>query len=158
MTEKGAVLKVLEKKIHIDVATAFDPKKFFKTREGLYVWSDFDRNILKKAEETKGNISFELSSYKFIRYAYDKDIEAELPEKHIFTETEVCALIAELISRQLKSEEGVLLNDGWWNLFYTPNFVVSVYWYARGSGWRVSTWVRDGGAWDGGGRVFSPAN
>ncbi len=45
--------------------------------------------------------------------------------------------------------------DGNWNIFYTPSFVVYVYW--GGSGWSVDAWLRVGSAWGDGERVFSPA-
>lgn len=45
--------------------------------------------------------------------------------------------------------------DGKWNLFYFPDFVVSVRWSA--SVWRVSAWYRDVSGWLAGRRVFSPA-
>lgn len=44
--------------------------------------------------------------------------------------------------------------DGYWNLFYTPSFVVRVGW--SGSDWGVYAWGRGAYGW-GGGRVFSPA-
>lgn len=45
--------------------------------------------------------------------------------------------------------------DGWWNLFYTPAFVVIVHWH--GDEWRVSAWRRGGRVWFDFYRVFSPA-
>lgn len=48
--------------------------------------------------------------------------------------------------------------DGNFNIFYFPECVVSVYWYAGDREWRVGTWGRDGYGWYAGRRVFSPAS
>ena len=48
--------------------------------------------------------------------------------------------------------------DGNWNLFYFPSCVVSVCWDSWGGSWGVSAWHRDGGVWNEGDRVFSPAS
>ena len=67
-------------------------------------------------------------------------------------------VIASLIARQPKGEEGVLLNTGYANLFYTPSYVVYVFWHAGRRGWGVGTYERDDDGWRAGGRVFSPVN
>lgn len=158
MTDKKTVLELESKDTKVTTTESTGPKEFFKTRPGLYVWSDFADRILSKAEAVPAPTKFNLQTYKLTKYAQDSEIEAELPEKHIFSESEVCALIAEFVSKQPKGEAGTLDNDGNWNLFYTPEFVVSVYWYSGGSEWSVRAWRRGSGGWDGGSRVFSPAN
>ena len=45
--------------------------------------------------------------------------------------------------------------DGYWNLFYTPGWVVVVRW--RVGEWVVGTWPRDDRSWRADDRVFSPA-
>lgn len=47
--------------------------------------------------------------------------------------------------------------DGRANLFYTPSFVVSVYWDSFDRGWRVRTCRRDDPGWSADVRVLSPA-
>lgn len=150
------VLEEVSKDIKVKVETAFTPKEYFKTREGLYVFSDFPERILDKAEAVEAGTEYKVTSYKTLMEAKDELIESALQENHIFSESDVCAIIADLISKQPKGEDGVLLNDGYWNLFYTPAFVVNVYWYD--GRWHVSTWRRNGFTWYTGNRVFSPAN
>ncbi len=130
-----------------------DPKEFFETREELYVSSSFSENILPKASLNED--ALKLQTFELVRDATDDLIELALPEEHIFSESEVCALIIALIKAQKPKEEGVLLNTGYWNLFYTPSFVVDV--YRDGGEWFVSAWERDGREWRAGRRVFSPA-
>lgn len=154
-TKEESVLKKVKAKIGVKSTKGFDPKEFFKTGDGLYVYSDFKERILEKAETIKSAKTLNLSSFDLIASASDEKIENSLPKKHIFSETDVCAVIAGLIKKQSKGEEGVLRNNGYANLFYTPSFVVGVGW--SDSRWGVDTWFRDGGGWAGGMRVFSPA-
>lgn len=153
------VLELVKEKFEVKAASAINPQEFFKTREGLYVWSDFKERISDKAEVLKEGVEFTLNSYKTTKDATDEEIESDLPEKHIFSESEVCVIIADLISKQPKGEEGILLNTPYYsNLFYTPSFVVHVRWSSGGGEWIVSTWTRSDDRWFSGKRVFSPAN
>lgn len=156
MAKKNNLLQIVEKKIEVVTSKAIDPKEFFQDRKGLYIWSDFKTRIVAKAKPMKAGMKYKISSSKLLKFAYDEDIEAELPKKHIFTESEVCTLIAELISKQPDGQEGILLNTGYANIFYTPAFVVRVGWSSGGEGWGVYAWERDG-HWSDRNRVFSPA-
>lgn len=99
---------------------------------------------------------FTLNSFDLTERLSDEKIEAALGENHLFERGEVYALIGSLIAKQPEGEEGVLLNNGNVNLFYTSSFVVYVYW--SDALWLVSTWRRGGSDWGAGDRVFSPAN
>lgn len=153
---KTTTLRLLEKKIDVQVEAGFKPSSFFKDRDGLYVFSSFADRILTTAKDVKKQGTYPIASYELTKAATDEEIEMGLPKKHTFTESEVCAIIASLIEKQPKGEKGVLLNDGWWNLFYTPAFVVYVRWSV--DGWCVYSWPRGGYLWFGSFRVFSPAN
>lgn len=155
MAKEKSILKSVGKGMSITLKEKHSPKKFFKTGDGLYVWSSFDTNILKKAKETKAGAKFKLASHDLIERSTDEQIEHALPPRHIFSETDVCAVIADLISQQPKGKKGALINNGYANLFYTPSHVVGVHWCD--GGWGVVVWGRDGVGWSGGGRVFSPA-
>lgn len=154
--KKESVVKIVKKKIEVKVPKKYEPKEFFITRTCLYVWSGFSEYILKKAKVITVT-SFNISSFDLITCAYDKEIESELPKKHLFTETEVCGVIAGLIEKQSKGESGTLLNNGYGNIFYTKSHVVFVSWDSDDSGWDVYGWLRGGGSWGGGKRVFSSA-
>lgn len=149
------VLKSVKKKIAITLKDAHDPKEFFKDRPGLYVWGSFISNIVDKAKGKKKDTKYAVSSFELTKNANDAEIEENLPKKHLFSETDVCAIVADLIEKQPKGEEGSLLNNGYANLFYTSSRVVNVDW--RGDRWHVGGWGRDDRTWDEGGRVFSPA-
>ncbi len=152
---KKEILKSIEKKIDIKVAKAHDPQKFFVDRKGLYIGYGFESNIRANAQPTKAGAKFQIESFDLLESASDKVIENNLPKDHLFSETDVCAIIAGLIEKQPKRQKGTLLNTGYANLFYTKSRVVRVGW---GAGlWFVDDWYRGGNVWDGGGRVFTPA-
>lgn len=154
MKTKEKVLESVKTNIALKVSKDFDPKEYFKDRAGLSVWSSFEERILSKASAIKKGASFNIESFKLLAYANDKKIEADLPKKHIFSESDVCAIIAKLIDKQPEGKKGVLDTD-YWNLFYTPSFVVHVGWC--GSDWGVYAWYRLECGWVAGTRVFSPA-
>lgn len=151
------IFKTMQGDITVKVESDINPKEFFQDREGLMVWDDFKPRILDKAEPTKAGAEFKLMSADFAKNLLDEEIESALPKEHLFSETEVSALVASLISKQPKGEDGMLLNNGYANLFYTPAFVVGVGWGSGSSGWGVGTWLRDHYGWSEGVRVFSPA-
>lgn len=157
MKKTVSVLKSIDNSISLKVPKEFKPKDFFISRKGLYVFSSFESNILVKAESIKKGSAFEISSFELIKTADDKKIEDSLSKDHIFSETDVCAIIASLIEKQPKGEEGILLNNGYANLFYTHSRVVHVFWNAGFGEWLVYVWFRDGYSWLVGHRVFSPA-
>lgn len=135
-----------------------DPDAFFRTRESLYVWDGFRTNVVAKAKPVEAGTACKAESLELMRDLTDEEIEAALPTDHFFEESRLCALIAGLIARQAKGEEGVLLNNGYANLFYTSSCVLSVHWLADYRRWYVSSWQRDDSRWGAGLRVFSPAN
>lgn len=148
------ITKEAKGEIEILIGSPLDPKEFFKNGEGLRVWSGFEERLLKKVKQLKGPLEFKLETNDLVQNANDKQIEESLGGDINFKESELCAILAHLISEQPKGKKGLLLNDGNWNLFYTPSCVVRVYWL--GGGWFVRAWGRDDGAWLAGGRVFSP--
>lgn len=157
MDTENKVLEAVENKLSIETSSEIKPQDFFQSREGLYVWSDFNERILEKALSVAAGTKYELAPFKLLESSSDETIESALPKAHIFSESDVCAIIAELISKQPKGEDGSLDNSGNWNLFYTPTFVVSVRWRSGGGFWNVRTWVRGRIGWYADGRVFSPA-
>jgi hypothetical protein len=148
------VLKEANPEIKITTEKVVDPKEYFQKRTGLYVWGSFKENVLPKAEIVKVGTAYTLESFDLIEDTYDKQIEQSLGNKNVFSESDACAIVAHLIDQQPEGKEGVLLTNGYANLFYTPTCVISVYWY--GGGWYVSGWGRGDDAWLEGYRVFSP--
>lgn len=98
------------------------------------------------------NVEFEVKQVpvfkKLPRYMKDAAIESELTPG-------LCDLGDVLAFIDSAPEE---CKDSYWNLFYTKDFVVGVYWYSRGGGWYVFAWNRvNYGGWRTDERVFSPA-
>jgi hypothetical protein len=125
MTKSGSILKPVEKKIAIATKAKFDPKEYYQTRNGLYVWGNFGERILSKTSPIKTAKKISIVSYELTKSASGESIEKALPKKHIFDESEVCAIISTMIDKQAKGEEGDLLNTGYANIFYTKAFVVA---------------------------------
>lgn len=158
---KGTItIKILEPintGIEISIEKPVDPSEFFKTSDDFYVSSDFTNHIIAKATKVEQDTKYSVDSWSLETRSDDAQIEQAL-ESRTFEESEVCAVIADLISKQPKGKEGILQNNGYSNLFYTKDFVVYVFWSADGGYWSVHAWYRGGGAWRVSYRVFSPAN
>ncbi len=135
-----------------------DPDVFYHTRSGLYVWDDFRARVVTKAKPSEAGTTFKVDRFELMRDLTDAEIELPLPKNHFFDETVVCAVIAGLIARQANGEEGLLMNNGRANLFYTGSYVVRVDWDAGRRLSSVDTYRRDVIRWRAGLRVFSPAN
>lgn len=149
-------LKLLNSNIELPAVAGHDPHTFFQTRKGLYVWDGFRSRVLSLAKPVSGLGPLSLSSYDLTENLYDRDIKAELPANHVFTDASVlCARIAQLISKQPNGEKGDLLNNGYANLFYLPDCVVDVYWGSVRQGWYVYAWKLDDRHWYAGRRAFS---
>lgn len=108
-----------------------------------YIDSDFHERIAD-VELEKRDVP---AHQKLTRYMNDSEIESEL-KPGICDMSDVLAFLE-------NPPEGT--KDGYWNLFYTPTFVVSVDWHSRARHWDVGTWRRGDVGWRGGRRVFSPA-
>jgi hypothetical protein len=132
-----------------------DPDAFYQTRAELYVSDEFLKRILRQAKPTRSASPVTLRHFVLERDAPDKVIEDKMGPHHVFTETEVCWMIAEMIGKQEGGTAGDLDNTGLFNLFYTPSCVLSVYWHPGACDWLVGAWERDHNAWLAGRSVFS---
>ncbi len=127
----------------------FNPKEYFQTRDGLYIWNIFLERMNLNPIKPQG--IKKISHFELKKNAFDKDIE-QVP----------CTLdqIATIINKQSNGEFGELLTNGFSNLFYVYGkdnqlFVVDVHWFAGHREWRVHAWELDEfGRWDAGRRVF----
>jgi len=162
----GVLVDGYERAIHfllpldsITVALPADhnPNEFYQTRSGLWVSEDFRSRVVAKAKPSPAGTSFKLDRATLAKNLTDSEIEVALPVAHIFSETEVCAIVVALIAEQLEGQEGTLLNNSCANLFFTASCVVGVRWFAGDRGWGVGAWTLDDCQWSAGGQVFSLA-
>ncbi|MGA8611711.1 MAG: hypothetical protein WB760_08320 [Xanthobacteraceae bacterium] len=142
--------------ISLTLWCAHDTATFYRTRPGLYVRDGFRTRILANAKLVPTGTTYQLAVFE-LKDATDKQIEAALPKNHLFDESAVCAIVAELIGKQQKGEPGDLEHNGRVNLLYTASCVVFVFWLGGYREWLVDSWDREGRRWDAGGRVVSPA-
>ncbi|MDP2704670.1 MAG: hypothetical protein Q8P01_05725 [bacterium] len=139
----------------------FDPKVFFRTREGLWVWDKFVDRVLSVVNPTEAALEATLQSFDLVLPASDKKIRAELPEGHAFDDAGVfSANLAGMIGRQPNGEQGDLLTSGYANIFYVRGlgdevFAVDVDWDSHVRGWRVVAGSLGHFRWGAGRRVFS---
>ena len=129
-----------------------------QTRKGLWVSSEFDRLVgsgkATKLQETK------IRSFDLIEPANDAEIQGELPKDHAFKATEIRGVLEALIGLQPDGEDGFLLTNGYWNLFYVVGAdggvcVVHVGWHAYDRRWVVDAGPLDDARWSEGRRVLS---
>lgn len=140
----------------------FNPHDYFKTREGLYVWESFDRDILEQYEESiPYRVLGGIVSTTFIRNMSDQEIIDELLGGMLEARRTSCTLdqIADKINLQQNGEYGNLLNNGCPNIFYVlvkgKFFAVSICWGGPGSkSWLVVGFNIGGREWCPGTRVF----
>jgi len=138
-----------------------DPKRFFKTGQGLYMWNDFTDRILSVTKEVKSLPAMEISSFSLLKSATYAEIRNELPEGHVWQDTSAfCGHFAGLLEKQKNGEEGILLNNSYANIFYVVGknsevFTVRVGWYSGAREWRVDAYTVDGNQWNAGYRAFS---
>lgn len=133
----------------------FDPRTFYRMRDGLWIGDTFRNNVLAKASPTKDLPAAALKSMNLVKDAYDREITPCLPPNYEWDVSEALSRIAEMIKKQWGGKEGELLNNGHANLFYVPGFVVGVDWNAGRGRWDMSAWELDVALrWNAGSRVF----
>jgi len=88
----------------------------------------------------------------------ERDIRKELPEAHLSTPEDILSLM----ELQPNEESGLLLNNGYANVFFVEGknsevFVVNVHWDANYGKWRFGVWLLNEIPWWGaGGQVLCP--
>jgi len=145
------------------VSNTINPHDFFKTRKGLWTSSKFNDYILSGAVKKKVSAAVITIGYADLaQAANDAEIGAELPEGYVFEDVDMFLVyLATLIEGQWGGKEGVLLNNGYANIFYVKVngsvFAALVYWFAGSREWFCNASRLDGLRWDAGHRAFSAA-
>jgi hypothetical protein len=132
---KASILEL----IGTTVIPATDKKlvaKDFFTEKKFYLGDNFKDWFLKKIEDPIGEVNVRYQ--KLTKSSVDGPIIAELGGEEKVETT--LATIADLIGRQAKGENGILLTNGYANIFYVRDATellraVSVYWC--GDRWNV---------------------
>lgn len=134
------VLKALEllrrvTSVSVSSAERFVASEFFTTENPDVKFYDFGSNFrdnfLTRIE--KNIPAAELAVDQLVRASLDAPILAELGDR---AETAL-AYLAELLKKQPNGEDGILLTNGYANVFYIGDWAVGACWCA-GDGWRVN--------------------
>lgn len=139
----------------ITISAQRDPNEYYREREGFWVWSDMRRIVAENAKPVPAGTTFNVKIADINRRADTETIERALSAGRPFDESAVCAIIAELIEEQKSGEPGVLLTNGYGNLFPLATHVVATGLSFNGRGRGVSTLSRNGLTWSAGHRIFS---
>lgn len=140
-----------------------DPREFFTTRDGLYVWNDFHDRILPVVTPVQSVRKASLPVFELTKAMTDEEIRTELGNGHVFEDASVfCLYLEELLMRQKNGESGDLRTDGYATIFYVRGvnsevFAVSVHWSADDRQWLVRACRLDGFRCFAGYRVLSAA-
>lgn len=160
---KKLALKYLKRIGNIVVKTSASVKSsFFKTDGAvkLYFWDNFKSWILSAIPEEIPAFEGTVLKTQLTRSMKDSDIHKELVNPTPFAVVEFAAIIIHLLLKQAKGEDGVLLNNGYANIFYVQLAdgrvgAVGVCWCSDDQGWGFRACDLGGGTWLGGHAVFS---
>lgn len=154
---RPSILKLANPNVELDRITFFNPSGF--ERDGHLMFTDDFELIVKSKAEPVGNLdAITLSSFFLIRNTYDSEIRADpnMPENYKFkSKSGFIAYLYQIIQKQRYGEEGDLLNNGSYNIFYVAGHVVSVRWVIGYLRWEADIWKLGGIQWDAFCRVFS---
>lgn len=120
-------------------AKKFVAKDHLKSANVGWISGNFDKLFLNKVEESVGDANLAVSS--LTKDSLDAPILAELGDR---AETSL-AYLFELISKQSKGEDGVLLTNGYANIAYVRGndgnlWAVSAYWNSVDGYWSVGAY------------------
>ena len=139
----------------------FNAAEFYQTGPGLYVDDTFADRLDVNARRTVDSAPERPYVASLLKAnAYDMDIRKELPETHLSTLED----IAGLIEAQPNGKSGLLLNNGYANIFYVEGkngevFAVNVDWGSGNREWNVRGWeLGEIGNWNAGRQVLCPGN
>ena len=132
----------------------------FKTREGLWTSSNFNKFILSGAAKRKVSGETTIGYADLVQASNNAEVGDELPEGYVFENVHTfLAQLATLIESQWGGKEGTLLNTGYANIFYVKVsgevFAVSVHRNADLRKWLCDADRLDVGRWLAGDRAFS---
>jgi hypothetical protein len=153
--------EIVRKKV---VGKLFVFSEFFFIRDGLHVWGSLEErfgSIYKESREYK-SINNLKPAFDLNRNMYDSEIIKEMGGEEKVRENAVTMdQIEQLIKNQWGGKAGIMLNNGFANIFYVIGknnqlFAVRVDWCSDGQEWNVLDYrLGERGRWSQGDRVFS---
>ncbi len=148
---------------NIAINTAAFPKDSFFSKNGpvkLYFGDNFSNWILAAMPDVIPAFEGTLLKTRLTKYMYDSEILDELGHPEPFTISEFSAIVRELLQKQPNGEDGILLNNGYANIFFVQLedarvVAVRVLWGSGRRAWSLIAPGLDDGRWSDGRCVFS---
>lgn len=135
-----------------DIEDDFDSAGFFSAQPRI-AWHDRFSDILARAMVVQAGTSYEIGCLDFADDLDDFWLDSIFVNGQFFDETSVCISIASFIHRQFASSNGLLLTNGFGNLFCIRSFTINV-WSESGERWNIVPVERSGLVWSEGCRMF----
>jgi len=122
-----------------------DPNLFFQTRRpGLFVWWQFRKKVAEYAQFSRAGKTYKIGSIDLGQVPLNEEEIIRMIPGRLFGDTQICAIMAQLISLQQNGEKGALLTGDGLNLFYTYTCKASLTWGGSEKTWYLySTHVPD---------------
>jgi hypothetical protein len=161
---KKFVLKSLKVVVdNIFLKTDSFSKNSFFDKSGsvkLYFGSNFSNWILEDIPDVIPAFEGNLLKTQLTKYMYDSEILDELGQPRLFTISEFSAIIRDLLLKQPDGEDGILLNNGYANIFFIQLkngrvVAVHVHWFSDCREWGLNARGLGGDRWFDGICVFS---
>ena len=160
---KKAALKYLKFIAKIAVKTNVVAKSWLfgeKASVKTYLGSNFQSWVFPELPAEIPAFEGEVQKTQLTKSMSDSEIHSELGEPKDYTVAQFIAIICYLLQKQAKGEDGVLLTNGYANIFRVKlanGCVVAVgrRWDSGRREWSFGAYVLDDDAWDGGSAVFS---
>lgn len=137
MSGTGLLVLVPRDPVSITLSQRHDPDVYYRTRSGLYVGNECRRRIISKATPITAGTSFKVNVFELGHDAANKEIRRGLPKNYLFKENVLCAIVAEMISKQSEGEPGDLENTGNVHVLRTSSWEMLVYWHRVNPAWNV---------------------
>jgi hypothetical protein len=100
------------KRVSLVISTRHEPSKFYRDGKSLWVYRGFTELVASKARPVEAGTKFAVDIFEIgtENGATDEEIVGALPKNHLFDESAVCAIVAEIIGRQPECPSEKFLN------------------------------------------------
>jgi hypothetical protein len=89
--------------VSITISASRVPADYYRTRSGRYIYEDFCSGIVPKAKPVRAGAVFKVTIAELAKEdLLDHEIEAALPNQHVFDESALCAIVARVLLDRIR--------------------------------------------------------